>query len=96
MKKLLPFISTLLVGLSIGCSYDDSELTNRIDQLEEDQKLLEQQLADGETLIESITIGTEEVTFVLTSSRTVIIPLSPIAPSGSRPQLGRPAAICSR
>ncbi len=51
MKKLLPFISTLLVVLSVGCSYDDSELTNRIDQLEEDQKLLEQQLADVQTLL---------------------------------------------
>lgn len=53
MKKLLPFISTLLVVLSVGCSYDDSELTNRIDQLEEDQKLLEQQLADVQTLLEA-------------------------------------------
>ncbi|MBR3853031.1 MAG: hypothetical protein IKM41_00550 [Tidjanibacter sp.] len=46
MKKLFPFIATLLIGLSVGCSYDDSDLTNRMDKLEEEQKQLEEALAD--------------------------------------------------
>ena len=53
MKKLFPFIATLLIGLSVGCSYDDSDLTNRMDKLEEEQKQLEEALADVQTLLEA-------------------------------------------
>ena len=54
MKKLLLLLVPLTLGLMVGCSYDDSAILNKIDEMEKEQNEMQEQLDAQQTLLDAL------------------------------------------
>ncbi|MBQ8367203.1 MAG: leucine-rich repeat protein [Alistipes sp.] len=54
MKKLFLFIAFAAMGVLAGCSYDDSAILNKIDEMEKEQNEMQEQLDAQQTLLDAL------------------------------------------
>ena len=74
MKKLFYFLSIVLLTMfsSCGTEYDDSNLIDRLDKLEEEQKEMQEQIDAQQTLLDALTKNLTIISIVETDEGYVV------------------------
>ena len=79
MKKLLTILTTILIGLCVACTYDDSEAWDSLKEIEQEQKELadeqqemQQQLDSQKVLLDALANNLIITSIISTSDGYVI------------------------
>ena len=74
MKKLFHFLSIVLLTIASSCGteYDDSELIDRLNKLEEEQKEMQEQIDAQQTLLDALTKNLTIISIVETDEGYVV------------------------